>query len=468
MKKHTVDMTQGNILKLIVMFAIPIMISGVLQTLYSATDMIVVGKFAGKESLAAVGSTSPAINMMINIFIGMSSATNVIVARKFGAGNKSGVNKAMHTAVALCLVGGIILMTAGFLMAKNILVWMSCPQDVIGLSALYMKIYCLGIPAMLIYNFGSAIMRAFGDATRPTYYLAISGLINVVLNLLFVIVFKMGVAGVAIGTVVSQVTSAVLVIINLMKLDDEARLDIKKVKFYANEFKEILLLGIPAGIQSSIFSVSNVIIQSSINSCGSDAMAGNSAAGSIENLEYVAMGAFFHAVLTFVGQNIGAKKFDRIKKGYWMGFAAAGVFGVALSVIIVLLSPFLVKIYTDSQEVARIGVERLIIIGGTQFLCGLMEVGTGSLRGLGVANRAMITCLIGVCGVRILMNIVGAPFTHPSDLKILYASYPVSWALTTIVLTILFFSIVNSREKKWIEKKKQNEIEKSLIKETAV
>lgn len=451
-KKHTVDMTQGNIFKLIVIFAIPIMISGVLQTLYNATDMIVVGKFAGKESLAAVGSTAPAINMIINVFIGMSSATNVIVARKFGAGNKSGVSKAVHTAVALCLAGGIFIMTAGIFLSKNILVWMSCPGDVIDLSTIYMQIYCVGIPAMLIYNFGSAIMRAFGDATRPTYYLAISGLINVVLNLLFVIVFKMGVAGVAIGTVVSQVVAATLVIMNLRKFDEQTRLKIRNIRFHANELKEMLVLGIPAGIQSSIFSVSNVIIQSSINSCGSDAMAGNSAAGSIENLEYVAMGAFFHAVLTFMGQNIGAKKFDRIRKGYWMGFAAAGIFGVAISVIIVILSPLLVKIYTDSQEVARIGVERLVIIGGTQFLCGLMEIGTGSLRGIGVATRAMITCLIGVCGVRILMNIVGAPFNTPSDLKILYASYPASWTLTAIVLTVLFFSIINSRERKWNEK----------------
>ncbi len=468
MKKRTVDMTQGSILKFIVLFAIPIMISGVLQTLYSATDMIVVGKFAGKESLAAVGSTSPAINMIINIFIGMSSATNVIVARKFGAGNKSGVSKAIHTAVAMCLAGGLVIMVGGVLLSKNILQWMSCPEDVIELSTLYMQIYCIGIPAMLMYNFGSAIMRAFGDATRPTYYLAISGLINVLLNLLFVIVFKMGVAGVAIGTVVSQVTSAVLVVINLMKFDDETKLNIKKIRFFPNEFKEMLLLGIPAGIQSSIFSVSNVIIQSSINSCGSDAMAGNSAAGSIENLEYVAMGAFYHAILTFMGQNIGAKKFDRIKKGYWLGFAAAGVFGVVLSAVIVILSPLLIKIYTDSPEVARIGVERIVIIGGTQFLCGLMEIGTGSLRGIGVANRAMFTCLFGVCGVRILMNIVGGPFNTPSDLKILYASYPVSWTLTAIVLTIFFFSIINSRERKWIEKKKQCEIEKSLVKETAV
>ncbi len=466
MKKHTVDMTQGNILKQIIAFAIPIMFSGVLQTLYNATDMIVVGKFAGKESLAAVGSTTSAINMLINIFIGMSSATNVIVARKFGAGNKPGVSKAMHTAVAMCLAGGIVAMTAGILLSKNILLWMSSPKDVIELSTLYMRIYFIGIPAMLIYNFGSAIMRAFGDAKRPTYYLAISGVINVVLNLLFVIVFKMGVAGVAIGTVVSQITSAVLVIISLRKFDEEIRLSIRKIRFYANELKEILMLGIPAGIQSSIFSLSNVIIQSSINSCGSDAMAGNSAAGSIENLEYVAMAAFFHAVLTFVGQNIGAKKFDRIKKGYWIGFGAAGVFGVVLSAVIVALSPFLVKIYTDSEEVARIGVERIIIIGGTQFLCGLMEIGTGSLRGLGVATRAMITCLIGVCGVRIIMNIIGAPYTQASDLKILYASYPVSWALTTIILTILFFSICNSREKKWLEKIK--ETEKSVIKEAAV
>jgi len=227
MKKHTVDMTKGNIFRLIVAFAIPIMISGVLQTLYNAADMIVVGKFAGKQSLAAVGSTSSAINLMLNIFIGLSSATNVIVARKFGAGNKSGVSKAVHTAVAVCLAGGVFLLIAGILLSKQILLWMGSPDDVINLSVLYMRIYFIGIPAMLIYNFGSAILRAVGDSKRPTYYLMLSGVINVVLNLVFVIIFHMGVAGVAVATVISQIVSAVLVLRCLVKTDDSYKLIIK-------------------------------------------------------------------------------------------------------------------------------------------------------------------------------------------------------------------------------------------------
>lgn len=452
MKKHTVDMTQGNIFKTLIKFTIPIIIANVLQTLYSAADMIVVGKFAGKESLAAVGSTTPAINIMITVFIGMSSATNVIVARKFGAGNKKGVEKAMHTAMALCLVGGIVLAFAGIILSKSVLTLMNCPADVIKLSTLYMRIYCAGIPAMLLYNFGSAITRALGDSKHPTFYLAASGIINVALNLLLVIVFEMGVAGVAIATITSQIISAVLVIINLRRFDEETRLSIRKVKFYGNELREMLVLGIPAGIQSSIFTFSNLIIQSSINSCGSAAMAGNSAGSSVENIFYVATSAFFHSIITFMGQNIGAKKFDRIKKGYWVGFSSAGVLGLVLSAVLILFAEPLVSIYTDSKEAIQIGAERIIIIGGTQFICGLMEVAAGALRGIGVANRSMITCLIGVCGVRLLMNWMGAPFVNPEDLKILYYSYPISWILTTTALTAFFFSIINSREKKWKEK----------------
>ena len=452
MKKRTIDMTQGNIFKTLIKFTIPIIIANVLQTLYSAADMIVVGKFAGKESLAAVGSTTPAINIMITVFIGMSSASNVIVARKFGAGNKAGVEKAMHTAMALCIVGGIVLAFAGVFLSKSILTLMNCPADVINLSVLYMRIYCLGIPAMLLYNFGSAITRALGDSRRPTYYLAASGLINVALNLVLVIGFEMGVAGVAIATITSQIISATLVVINLRRFDEETRLSMRKIRFYGNELREMLLLGIPAGIQSSIFTFSNLIIQSSINSCGSATMAGNSAGSSVENIFYVATSAFFHSIITFMGQNIGAKRFDRIKKGYWVGFSSAGALGLVLSAVLILFAEPLVSIYTDSKEAIQIGAERIIIIGGTQFLCGLMEVAAGALRGIGVASRSMITCLIGVSGVRLLMNWIGAPFANPEDLKILYYSYPISWILTTVALTVSFFSIVNSRERKWKEK----------------
>ncbi len=449
MKKHTVDMTKGSVFKHLIKFAIPIMIAGVLQNLYNAADMVVVGKFAGKESLAAVGSTGSAINLLVNTFIGLSSATNVIVARKFGAGNKSGVSKAVHTAIALCIVGGIVLSVLGMLLAKKILLLMDSPPDVIKLSTLYMRIYFAGIPIMLIYNFGSAIMRAVGDAKRPTYFLMWSGLINVTLNLLFVIVFKMDVAGVAIATVIAQLVAALLVLKCLIKADDCYKLDIKKIKINMSEFKEILALGIPAGMQSAMFSLSNVIIQSSINSVGSVAMAGNSAAVSVESMVYIALNSFFHATLTFIGQNYGAHDFKRIRKGFITSMALALCVGIVVSTVFTFFARPLISFYTDSSAVSDVGVMRMGIICSMYFLCGMMEVATGALRGMGVAVRSMLTCVVGVCFVRITAVIIGAPYKEVSDLKILWYSFPVSWVLTTAILTALFFMVVKNREREW-------------------
>jgi len=455
MKKHTVDMTKGNVLKLIVAFAIPIMISGVLQSLYNAADMIVVGRFAGPKSLAAVGSTGSAINLLVGIFVGLSSAANVIVARKFGAGNKSGVCKAVHTAVAVCLAGGVFLAIAGFFLSKQILIWMSSPDDVINLSALYMKIYFMGVPAMLMYNFGSAILRAVGDSKRPTYYLMLSGIVNVLLNLLFVIVFDMDVAGVAAATVISQVISAILVARCLIKTDDCYKLILKKIKIYSEELKEIIVLGIPAGIQGALFSLSNIIIQSSINSCGSEIMAGSSAASSLEGIVYIAMNSFFHATLTFVGQNYGAHNFKRMRKGYWTALGTSAVFGIILSVVFSGFAEFFLKFFTDKPQVISYGADRMRYICSLYFLCGLMEVGAGALRGMGVAFRSMLTCLVGVCGIRLVMTIIGAPYHNSEDLHILYSSYPISWTVTATALGISFFAILKNREKEWLSHKKE-------------
>ncbi|MBE7055682.1 MAG: MATE family efflux transporter [Ruminococcaceae bacterium] len=451
MKKHTVDMTRGNIFRLIIAFALPIMVSGILQTLYNAADMIVVGKFAGKESLAAVGSTSSAINLMLNIFVGISSATNVIVARKFGAGNKSGVSKTVHTAMAACIGGGVLITIAGILFSKQILIWMDSPSDVIELSALYMRIYFLGISATLLYNFGSAILRAVGDSKRPTYFLMLSGVINVVLNLVFVIVFHMGVAGVAVATVISQCVAAALVLRCLIKTDECFKLNIKKIALCAAEFKEMLMLGIPAGIQGSIFSISNILIQSSINSVGSDAMAGSSAAISIEGVVYIAMNTFFHATLTFISQNYGAHNFKRMRKGFWTGFFITFVVGATIGALVVCFDNILVGFYTDIPHVIDIACERLRYICLPYFLCGMMEVGTGALRGIGVATRAMIVCVIGVCGVRVFTVMTNAPYNEVRDLIPLYYSYPISWVITTTLLTVIFFLILRKREKEWLQ-----------------
>jgi len=459
MKKHTVNMTQGSILSQIIAFAIPIMIAGVLQTLYNAADMIVVGKFAGKVSLAAVGSTSSAVNLLINIFLGLSSATNVIVARKFGAKNENGVSKTVHTAITVSVIGGIFVSIIGILTAKQILLWMSSPEDVIELATLYMRIYFIGVPATLLYNFGSAVLRAVGDAKRPTYFLMLSGIINVLLNLLFVIVFKMGVSGVAVATVISQVFAAALVVMCLRKTDDCCKFSIRKARVHGDELKEMLFLGIPAGIQSSIFSISNIIIQSSINSCGSDVMAGNSAAASIEGIVYIAMNAFFHTTITFVGQNYGAHNFRRMRRGFWTAMVLVAVFGAMLSFGVYAMSEFLLSFYTDSNSVVEIGKQRLGIVCTMQFLCGFMEIGTGGLRGMGVAVRSMITCLVGVCGIRIFMTAVGAPYKVANDLVILYYSYPISWVITTVILVIFFMAISFSREKEWEEHKVKKALE---------
>lgn len=455
MKKHTVDMTKGNIFRLIVAFAIPIMISGILQTLYNAADMVVVGRFAGPKSLAAVGSTSSAINLLIGIFVGLSSATNVIVARKFGAGNKQGVTKAVHTAVAVCLAGGVFLAIVGFFLSKQILIWMSSPDDVINLSTLYMKIYFMGVPAMMVYNFGSAILRAVGDSKRPTKYLMLSGIVNVGLNLVFVIFFDMDVAGVALATVISQIISAILIVRCLVRTDDCYKLVLKKIRIYADELKEIIVLGIPAGIQGAVFSISNIIIQSSINTCGSVVMAGNSAAASAEGIVYIAMNSFFHATLTFVGQNYGAHNFKRIRKGFWTAFGTSAVFGIVLSIIFSSCAEFFLQFFASDPQVIKYGAIRMYIVCGCYFLCGLMEVGAGALRGMGVAFRSMITCLVGACGIRLVMTIMGAPYSKAEDLKILYISYPISWIVTAIALGIVFFTILRNREKKWLSQKKE-------------
>ena len=449
MKKHTVDMTKGSIFRHIIVFALPIMLSGILQSLYNAADMIVVGKFAGKQSMAAVGSTTSAINLLLNIFIGLSSATNVIVARKFGAGNKNGVFKSVHTAITVCFAGGAVVTLLGVLLSKQVLLWMNSPSDVIELATLYMRVYFLGIPAVLLYNFGSAILRSVGDSKRPTLFLMISGLINVTLNLVFVIVFKMDVAGVALATIISQLFSAILVLRCLVKTDECYKLEFKKLKIFASEFKEMLMLGIPAGIQGSLFSISNVIIQSSINSVGSDAMAGNSAASSIEGIVYIALNAFFHATLTFVGQNYGAHDFKRIRKGVGIGLITAFVTGVIVGSISVIFSEFFVQFYTNSEHVSQIACQRVKYVCIAYFLCGMMEVGTGSLRGIGVATRAMLICVAGVCGIRIITTMAFAPYKEVADLIPLYLSYPVSWALTGGMLLTTFFIILRKREKRW-------------------
>lgn len=329
-KSYETDFTTGKIIVPLFMFALPLMLSGMLQIFYNAADIIVVGRFAGKESLAAVGSTTALINLLTNVLIGLSVGTNVLVAKGFGTNDNMLIKRSVHTAVTVALVGGVIFGTIGFIFAKPLLTLMDSPEDVIGKSTLYMKIYFIGLPATAVYNFGSAILRAVGDTKRPLFFLIISGFVNIILNLVFVIVFKMDVAGVACATVISQITSAAMVVICLVKTDSAYKLIIKEMKIHKNELISMLRIGLPAGLQGSLFSLSNILIQSSINSFGSVAMAGNSAGGNIEGFAYTAMNSVYHTALTYFAQNLGVKNMDRIKKRYsllyfacecdWIGF----------------------------------------------------------------------------------------------------------------------------------------------------
>lgn len=436
--KYEMDMCSGPLLGKILEFSLPLMLSGILQLLYNAADIIVVGRFAGKTALAAVGSTGSLINLIVNLFMGLSVGASVAVARRYGAGDYKGVSSALHTAVALSIVSGIVVSIVGICISRTLLEMMGSPEDVIDQAALYLKIYFLGIPATMIYNYSAAALRAIGDTRRPLYYLTISGLVNVVLNLILVIVFHMGVAGVAIATAVSQVVSMVLIVICLLRTDGCIHLDVKKLRIDPQQLKDILRIGLPAGLQSSVFSISNVLIQSSINSFGSAVMAGNAAAGNIEGFIYTAMNSISQATLTFTGQNLGARKYDRIPRILGACSLLVTVIGAIAGGIAYLFGPMLLRLYTTEAEVVDIGMIRLAFVGLPYFLCGLMEVFGGMLRGSGYSITPMIVSVLGACGFRILW--IFTIFASFHTLNILYVSYPISWVLTALAhLTCFYF-----------------------------
>lgn len=450
-KKHTVDMTQGGTYSHIIRFVVPMIITSVLQILYNAADMIIVGRFDSETALAAVGSTSSAINLTINLFIGLSSAANVVVARKYGAKNLNGVSKVVHTSIALALISGLFVAVLGILASRKILLLMGSPEEVIDLSTLYMRIYYLGIPATMLYNFGSAILRAIGDTKRPLKYLTIAGITNIVLNFILVVFFKMSVAGVAIATAVSQIISAILVIRCLVKTDECYKLYLDKIKIHIKELGELLYLGIPAGIQSSIFSISNVIIQSSINSVGKIAMAGNAASSNVEGIVYVAMNSYYHAAVTYISQNYGAGNFKRIGKGLRASCISVTITGLIFGGIMCLVPEFVIGIYSDSPDVIAVGAQRLVYLCATYFLCGLMDVMVAGTRGMGTSVIPMMISITGVCGIRIIMVLACAPYKEIDDLVMLYISYPVSWAVTAFLHLISFLILKRKKEREFIK-----------------
>ena len=436
---YEIDMTSGPLVGKIIRFAIPLALSGILQLLFNAADIVVVGQFVGPQALAAVGSTSALINLIVNLFIGLSIGVNVLVARYYGAGQQKDLQETVHTAVLVSLACGFILIFVGIGLSRPLLELMGTPADVIDQAVLYMRIYFVGMPVMMLYNFGSAILRAVGDTQRPLYFLFIAGVVNVILNLFFVIVFHMGVEGVAIPTVISQCISSVLVLVCLVRSDTVYRVDLKKLRIYGDKLLQMTKIGIPAGIQSATFSISNVLIQSSINSFGSIAMAGSTAGGNIEGFVWTAMDAFTQSTLSFTGQNFGAKKFHRITKVVWYNlFLVTGV-GLVLGIGAYLLGPWLLQVYSTDPEVISYGLERMLLVCTPYAICGIMNVLVGAMRGLGSSLTPMVVSIFGVCVLRVVW--IYTVFPLDPSFAMLFLSYPVTWAVTAAIEVVCFFVI---------------------------
>ena len=426
--RHEMDMTSGPLLPKILAFSGPLILTGILQLLYNAADVIVVGNFAGHEALAAVSSTGSLINLLVNIFMGLSVGASVVVARKYGARDIVSMRKAEHTAMTLALYMGIGVGVMGFLLARPMLEWMDSPADVIDGASLYVRIYFLGMPANMLYNFGAATLRAVGDTKRPMYYLMLAGLVNVLLNLLLVIVFHMDVAGVAIATVASQVVSMVLVLICLLRSHGVTQLVISECRIDGASLKEMIRIGLPAGLQGSLFSISNVLIQSSVNTFGSMVVAGNGVASNIEGFVYTAMNAQHQACMTFASQNYGAGRYDRVRKTMWCCLGVVTVIGLGMGLLIYRFGEPLLGLYNSEHEVIANGMIRMGIILPTYFICGLMDVMVGQLRGTGYSIMPMIVSLTGACLLRIVW--IMTVFAANPTLQTLYISYPISWGVT--------------------------------------
>ena len=432
MNRRTEDLTSGgHLTPKIIRFILPLMFTGVLQLLYNAADSIVVGRFEGASALAAVTSVGSLINLLVNLFMGLSVGTSVAVAHDYGAKDWTGVSKTVHTSYLVSFVGGVIVAGIGLCFSRTVLILMGTPRDVLPLSTKYLSIYFLGTPANMAYNFGASVLRSTGDTKRPLYFLSISGLVNVLLNLLFVTVFHMGVAGVAWATVASQVLSAVFVIVYMMRADGPIRFDWKKLRLHSDKFKKIVFVGLPAGFQGTVFSISNVIIQSSVNSFGSLVMAGNGAAANIEGFTYIAMNSVYHASLTFVGQFVGARKLDQINRVMIRCIGIVTVIGLAFAAASYLLAEPLLGFYlpTDPDAIAY-GKIRMTYILLPYFLCGMMEVMVGGQRGLGLSLIPMVNALVGSCLLRIVW--IATVFAAYHTLFWLYISYPISWLVTTL------------------------------------
>lgn len=448
----TASMTEGPFLRNIILFAVPVTLTGLLQIVYNTADTAVVGRFAGKAALAAVGSTGSMISLIVNLFTGLSMGAGVLTARMLGAGNREGVRRAVHTAMGLSVVCGLLIAAVGVAFSPTLLRWMQAPDDTIGLSTLYVRIYFLGAPGSMAFNFGAAVIRSTGDTGRPLRYLAASGLVNILLNLFTIVVLHWGVAGVAVATISSQYLTAFLAVRRLTKTEDAERLTLREIRFSRDALREILRVGVPAGIQNALFSVSNVIIQSNVNAFGSDAMAGISAGSNFDAYIYTATNGYTQAAMTFISQNVGAGKKENVRRVWLISLCSAAAAAAALQTLGFLLRFRIVGLFSSDPAVIAVGAERMALIMPFYIFCSLLDVTGGAVRGLGRSFQIMLVSLFGACGLRLIWVFFFLPLNR--TLRFLYVAYPLSWGATFAVAAALFLWLTETRRLERIVREK--------------
>lgn len=444
--KKDVSIIEGPVLPNMLKYALPIMITNILQLFYNSADMFVVGNFCeDKNALGSVGCTGALINMILGVFIGLGAGVAVILAQSLGAGNKEKASKIVHTSFCLSIFLGVIVTAIGNIIAVPILHAMNTPEEFLKGASLYVRIYFCGSVANIMYNFFAGILRSRGDTVRPLLFSMAGGVINIILNLIFVLVFKMGVEGVAIATIASQFISATLVIIHMTKLDDECRLDFKKLGVDFDILKQLVKIGLPAGVQGSLFSISNMVLQTGYNSLGPVIVNANVAAMNVDGYIYNIQNSFYHTCLTFCSQNFGAKRFDRVKRVFFAGTGSVTVVGLTLGILVYVFAAPLVGIFNSDPEILVYAKQRFALIALPYFLCGLMDVGSGFLRSIGYSMRALVITFLGSCVFRIAW--IYTVFPQFKDVRALYIVFPISWFITAATLLIMFF-FCYKREKK--------------------
>ena len=435
-----VPITEGNLLKNIILFAIPVVLTGVLQLLLTSADNFVVGQFCGSNAIAAIGTAMPVVSLIIEVMIGLSTGASVCTAQAMGSGNKKEVHDVVHTALLVAIIGGLVLGVSGSVMSKQILTWMSVEEPVLGEATTYLAIYFLGLPFMLFYNYAAGILRSTGDTKRPLVYLCISGVVNIALNLFFVLVCGWHIAGVAAATVMSQALCAVIISAHLMRTNEAIRLQWRKLRINVLKLKKILKIGIPAGLQGLVFCLSNVVVQSSINSLGPAVMAGHAAAGNFEAFVYNSMTGFYQSSVTFTAQHMGARKIKRMSRAVTLSALLAGGVGLALNLIILLFGRQLLGIFiVDSAAAIELGIRRMLIICPFHCFCGVLLVYMGAIQSMGATVAPVVISILGSCGIRITWLFTAFKAVHTPEM--VFWCYPVSWVCTLIAMMTLYYIV---------------------------